>query len=133
MPEDNQNQTLRWKIDKDIELYRFYLEVSVKAAVFLMVVTGGIASYVLSQPSGAIINVALAFPALVNCGFAILFRHSITEAKRMERNHVDACQKLGVPEFNMRPLKAVCQIFCVMCAVATAGLLILMTVQLIRG
>jgi hypothetical protein len=132
MPEDHKGKTLRWKIDKDIELYRFYLDVSVKASVFLMAVTGGIASYVLSQPVGPIISIALAFPAVVNAGFTVLFFYSITEAERIARVHIEACKEVGVREFNMNPLKSVCQIFCLMCAVATVGLLLLMAFQL-RG
>lgn len=34
MSEDDRETTLRWKIDKDVELYKFYLDVSVKGAVF---------------------------------------------------------------------------------------------------
>jgi len=133
MPADNRETTLRWKIDKDIQLYSFYLDVSVKAAVFLMAVTGGIASYVLSKPSSPILSIALAFPAIVNAGFTVLFFYSITEAERIARVHIEACKELGVPEFNMNPLEAVCKIFCLMCAVVTVGLLLLMTFQLRGG
>lgn len=130
MPQENKEQedrdiTLRWKIDKDIELYRFYLEVSVKAAVFLMGVTGAIASYVLSNPRNHIVSVALAFPALMNVGFAVLFVCSIREAKRIAKLHKEACGKLGVSEFNMNPLRSVCQIFGFMCGVAAIVLLIM--------
>jgi hypothetical protein len=127
MQQENKDiTTLRWKIDKDIELYRFYLDVSVKAAVFLMGVTGAIASYVLSNPRNHIVSVALAFPALMNAGFAVLFFYSIREAKRIAKLHKEACIELGVSEFNMNPLRSVCQIFGFMCGVATVGLLLIM-------
>jgi len=132
MSEDIKDTTLRWKIEKDIELYKFYLDVSVKGAVFLMAVSGAIASYILSKPGGTIISIALAFPAMVNACFAVLFFYSITEAKRMEQVHIEASKELGVPEVNMKPLKSVCKIFCLMCAVATVGLLCLMGFHL-RG
>jgi hypothetical protein len=132
MSENDKDTTLRWKIDKDIELYKFYLDVSVKGAVFLMAVSGAIASYVLSKPGGTIISTALAFPAIVNAGFTVLFFYSLTEAKRMEQVHIEASKELGVPEINMKPLRSICKIFCLMCAVATVGLLFLMAVQL-RG
>jgi hypothetical protein len=80
----------------------------VKAAVFLMAVTGGIASYVLSKSDKPIISLALAFPALVNAGFIVLFFYNLTEAERIARVHIEACKELGVPEFNMNPLGAVC-------------------------
>jgi hypothetical protein len=133
MAEADRETTLRWKIDKDIQLYSFYLDVAVKASVFLMAVTGGIASYVLSKPASPIISIALAFPAIVNAGFTVLFFYSITEADRIAQVHTEACKELGVPEFNMNPLDAVCKIFCLMCAVATVGLLLLMAFQLRGG
>jgi hypothetical protein len=125
--------TLRWKIDKDVDLYKFYLDVSVKASVFLMAVTGGIASYVLSNHGNPIISIALAFPAVVNGGFTIFFFNSITEAKRIARVHGEASKELGVQEFNMNPLRSVCQIFGLMCAVATLGLFLLMAFELRNG
>jgi hypothetical protein len=118
--------TLRWKIDKDLELYRFYLDMSVKAAVFLMTVTGATASYVLSNARSHVSGVALTFPALMNAGFAVLFFYSIREAKRLFCLHKEACRELGVPAFNMNPLRAVCEIFCLMCGAAAVGLLLLM-------
>jgi hypothetical protein len=133
MPEADRETTLRWKIDKDIQLYSFYLDVAVKASVFLMAVTGGIASYVLSKPDQLIIRIALAFPAIVNAGFMVLFFYSITEAERIARVHIEACRELGVSEFNMNPLTAVCKIFCLMCAVTTVGLLLLMVFKLPSG
>ncbi|MCI0563045.1 MAG: hypothetical protein MN733_31595 [Nitrososphaera sp.] len=127
MQQEDKDTTLRWKIDKDIELYRFYLDISVKAAVFLMGLTGAISSYVLSNAdSKNIVGIALAFPALMNAGFAVLFFYSSIEAKRIANLHKEACEELGVSEFNMNPLRSVCQIFCLMCGVATVGLLWLM-------
>ena len=126
MLQEAQDPKWRWKIDKDIELYRFYLDVSIKTAVFLMGITGAIVSYVLSNPGNQIVSIALAFPALMNAGFGVLFFYSIGEAKRIARLHKDACTQLGIPEFNMEPLRSVCQILCLMCGVATVGLLLIM-------
>lgn len=131
MQQQNDETTLRWKIDKDIELYRFYLDISVKAAVFLMGITGAIASYVLSNTEGRIVSIALAFPALMNAGFAVLFFYSIREAKRLSDLHKEACKELQVSEFNMNPLKAVCQIFSLMFSVAALALLLFMGVNLL--
>lgn len=130
MPSDDRETILRWKIDKDIELYKFYLDVSVKGAVFLMAVSGAIASYVLSKPGGTIISFALSFPAIVNGMFAVLFFYSRIEAKRIEVVHIETSRELGVPEVNMKPLRSICMIFCLMCLVASVGLLFLMLVQL---
>ena len=126
MQQEEKDITLRWKIDKDIELYRFYLDISVKAATFLMGATGAIASYVLLGKNTEIVSKALAFPVLMNAGFAVLFFYSIREAKRIAHLHKEACEELGIPEFNMNPLRSVCQIFCFMFIIATAGLFLLM-------
>jgi hypothetical protein len=123
---------LRWKIDRDTELYRFYLDTVVKAAVFLMTVTGAIASYTLSH-TGTIISIALIFPALLNGGFALLFYYSITEAKRIADVHEKSSAELGVDAFNMAPLRSVCQIFTLICGVATLGLLFLMGYISLKG
>jgi hypothetical protein len=136
MSESPRDAMLRWKLERDIEVYRFYLDVSVKASIFLMAVTGGISSYVLSKSDSPIISVALAFPAIINAGFAVFFFYSIREARRIAQVHTDVCRTLGVPEFNLKPLRSVCQIFCLMSAVATAGLLLLMAASLsgkVRG
>jgi hypothetical protein len=124
MTEDKKT-TLRWKIDKDVELYRFYLDISVKAVTFLMIVTGAIASYVLKDTSVHMSSISLAFPAIINAGFAVLFFYSIRESKRLFQYHKESCKQLGVPEFNMDPLRAACQIFSMMCAIAALGLLLL--------
>ena len=131
MPADEAVQAvLRWKIDKDIQVYTFYLDVAVKTSVFLMAVTGGIASYAVSDSSGPVSTLALGFPALVNAGFAYFFFRSIAQAKRIAQAHAEASRALGVQEFNLEPLEAVCKIFSAMCVIATIGLLLLMAFQL---
>jgi Ni/Fe-hydrogenase subunit HybB-like protein len=127
---DDEKSILRWKIGKELNLYKFYLEVSVKTAVFLMTVTGAIASYVLNKVEKQTISMALVFPALVDAGFAVLFLYSMAEAKRIARVHADECKSLGVQGFNLNPLRAVCQLFFVMCTLATVGLLWLLVFQL---
>jgi hypothetical protein len=123
---------LRWKIDKDLELYRFYLDVAIKAAVFLMGVTGAIASYVLATTAGRVLSLALLFPALMNAGFTVLFFASRDEAGKLAAAHKKTCDDLHIAPFNMDPLRAVCTIFCLMCAAATVGLLALMIFTLGR-
>lgn len=125
MPDETIDATLRWKIDKDLELYRFYLDMSVKVAVFVMTVTGAIASYVLSNSASRVSKIGLLFPALMNAGFAVLFFYSIRQAQVLFDDHKSECEELGIADFHMGPLKSVCQIFCLMCSVATIGLFLL--------
>ena len=129
MPEELDRETLRWKIDKDIQLYQFYLDMSVKVAVFLMTVTGAMASYVLTNSRGHVPGITLLFPAGMNLGFAVLFAFSIKEAKNLFNEHRKTCKGLEISAFNMGPLKSVCQIFCGMCAVATIGLVLIACIR----
>ena len=122
MPEVLDKKTLRWKIDKDLELYKFYLDMSVKAAVFLMTVSGAIVSYALTNRDH-IPRMVLLFPALMNGGFAVLFFYSVKRAQELFDGQVEECTKLGVSSFNMGPLKALCRIFWLVCAAATILLL----------
>jgi len=115
----------RWKVDKDIELYRFYLDVSVKATVFLLTVTGATASYVLANRQDRVTALALLFPALINLCFAVLFFSSIPPSARLYREHRKTCDQLPVAAFDMRPLGAVCLIFAIVCSMAGVGLLLL--------
>jgi len=122
MPEVLDKKTLRWKIDKDLELYKFYLDMSVKAAVFLMTVSGAIVSYALTNRDH-IPRMVLLFPALMNGGFAVLFFYSVEQARKLFCDHRKECEELGIPWFNMGPLRALCRIFWLVCAAATILLL----------
>jgi len=126
MPEQTDpTKTVRWKIDKDLDLYKFYLDTSIKAFVFLMTVTGAIASYVVANGRSEISSIGLFFPALMNGGFAVLFFYSIKQARRLYRHHRRKCNRIGISSFNMLPLRSICQIFSALCAFATIGLIAL--------
>src|ERR1700759_4981331 len=114
MPESPREIVLRWKLEQDIQTYRFYLDVGVKASIFLMAVTGGIVSYVLSNTNTRIIAISLAFPSLLNAGFAVFYAYSVIEARRIQEVQAEISRALGLPIVNMRPLRAVCQLFCMM-------------------
>jgi hypothetical protein len=120
---EDRTATLRWRIDKEIGLYQFYLDIAVKAAIFLMAVTGAIASYVLANTDKPVLSLALAFPALMNAGFAVLFFYSVAESRRLFELHAEASRELAVPEFNLGPLRSVCQLLSLICGAATVGLL----------
>ena len=69
---------LRWKLDKDLELYRFYMDIAMKAAVFVTSAAGAITSYVLANPNiGVISCLGLLILTVMNIGFAVLYRNSI--------------------------------------------------------
>src|SRR5262249_15157474 len=103
MPDEPREVTLRWRIDKDLALYQFYLDISVKALVFLMAVSGAVASYALSpHPGNRMITISLLFPAILDGGFAVLFFYSAREATTLSDAHKKTCQQLKIAEYNMR-------------------------------
>ena len=130
---ENANATLRWEIDKDIDLYKFYLDLSVKVVAFLMATTGALTSYYFSQPASPLFALSLLFPALMNAGFAVLFGFSIERAREIQKDHVATSQKLGVEPFDMNPLRSICQLFCWMCSLATLGLLLVVLLHFLRS
>ena len=123
MLDELKEETLRWKIDKDLQLYQFYLDMSVKVAVFLMTVTGAMASYVLANGHRRVPSAALIFPVIMNGGFAVLFFFSIKQARKLYKQQREECERLRISKFNMGPLKSVCLLFALMCAVTTLGLI----------
>ncbi len=69
------SSTDTWKeIETDLTLYRFYLEIILKTAAFVMALTGAILSYYLGQQSGAPLRQALWLPILLGTATHLLAR-----------------------------------------------------------
>lgn len=68
-------QELLWRqYQQNIDLYRFYMDLTVKFNVFFYAVTGAIVSYSLAQhDSNALIKYALALPLVMSLCFAAFF------------------------------------------------------------
>ncbi len=62
-----------WKeFEKSIDLYKFYLDMVLKASIFIFGITGGITSYYLSNTNKPLIKLSLVLPLIMNAGFTLL-------------------------------------------------------------
>ena len=78
-----------WRVfEKEIELYKFYLEVALKLSVFVFGITGAIISYYLAHAAaGPWARGALILPLIMNCGFAFVCWRGIKPARRLAEGH----------------------------------------------
>ena len=130
---DTSLKEMMWrKLEKDIDLYKFYLDIAIKTAIFAFGITGALVSYYFSSKQ-PLAGYALLFPVVMNCGFFVLFRASIAASNKLRDSHESTCRQLGrQPPFDMRPLPSVCIIFSCMYFLATIGLLIIFVLHLLH-
>ena len=83
------DRELLWKaFEKELELYKFYLEVALKLSVFVFGITGAIISYYLAHAAaGPWTRWALVLPLIMNCGFGFVCWRGIEPARRLAENH----------------------------------------------
>lgn len=63
-----------WKeFDKEVEMYKFYLEIVLKTSIFVFGITGAITSYCLANVTQSLIKFSLLLPLVMNAGFACMF------------------------------------------------------------
>ena len=118
------NEALWRKLGTDIDLYKFYLDIAVKAGLFVFGITGAMAAYVFSGKTDLAVY-ALPFPLALNVGFTILFHYSVDAAKQFRTSHEQTCESLAIrPAFNLRPLESTCSILSIMFLLAAIGLAI---------
>lgn len=119
---------LIWReLDKDIDLYKFYLDVIIKSAIFVFGITGGIVSYYFANKSKPLIQYSLIFPMIINFGFFLICVFSIKFAETLKDEHYRVCEKAGVLiPYEMSPLSNLLRLFSVMYGLCTVGLLVLL-------
>ena len=122
-----ENQEMSWrKFAQDVDLYKFYLDISVKAALFVFGITGALASYFFSTDVKDVVVYSLIFPLILNLGFFILFRASVKSSTEMKTAHEITSREIqGVEAYDMDPLPSVCRIFSYMYLLASVGLAIM--------
>lgn len=133
----NKNQTvdesLLTKYGKEIDLYKFYVDIGVKNALFAFGITGALLSYFFANQTGNVILVwALTLPIVMNTGLFILCCYSITASREMMLDHQNTCRKLNsLTAFDMRPLPALCQILAGMYGLVSIGLLLVIGISIL--
>jgi len=124
MGDDDSND---WRgIDTDIELYKFYLELLLKAGGFITTVTGAIVSYYLANAERYLIRLALTLPFVLSFGFLVVCILSIRPARILNEDHARACQRIGADNpYDLSPLTKLLILFSVVFAIICVGLAIL--------
>ena len=113
------------KIEKDIDLYKFYLELILKSGIFVLGITGGLVSFYFANQGKDLIIYSLLMPTLMNLGFFVICFKSIRFANVMRKEHFKFCKKVGIEKgYNFRPLAEFLQLFSCIYGVTWVALLI---------
>ncbi len=97
-----------WKeLEKDFELYQFYLELILKSAGVVFLMTGAILSYYFANTAKPHLRLALWLPVLINAGMAAICIISIPFANTLRDEHLKICTRAGLDapyELGLLPL-----------------------------
>jgi hypothetical protein len=122
-----------WKeFDKDIDLYKFYLELVLKAGIFIFGITGALTSYCFSNSSKPLIKLSLILPLIMNAGFAYLCLKGASFADVLDKDHERLSDELGTRlSFALSPLHEVLRLFTILYALVSIGLAVVLVTNLI--
>ena len=97
---------LTWKsYEMDMDLYKFYLDMALKMAVFVFAITGGIVSYyVANAASQPWTRVSLALPLLMNVTFGLIYWRGIWRSQSLVEGNRNRANKLGIPTLDLESL-----------------------------
>jgi len=99
-----------------------------KASIFIFGITGGITSYYLSNTNKPLIKLSLVLPLIMNAGFTYLWFKGSSFADTLDEEHEELSAELGTRlSFTFSPLCEVLRLFAVLYALASIGLVVLMT------
>src|SRR5690348_9275915 len=123
-----------WRVvEKDLDLYKFYLEILLKAAAFVVGITGAMTSYYFAHQTEHLIVYSLLLPFVINGGVFLICTFSVHFAETMRRTHYQLCKDAGVsPAYEMAPLPNFLRLCSVMFGMITVGIAIFFVSQLLR-
>ena len=124
------DDTLLKRYEKEVDLYKFYMEISVKGSLFAFGITGALLSYFFANhEQNRFLVWSLMLPVVLNAGFFVLFFASIRASTKMMHDHKKTCEELNALEpFDTNPLPALCKILSCMYGLVTIGLLAAMVI-----
>ena len=131
--EMTQTNILLKRYEREIDLYKFYLDISVKASLFAFGVTGALLSYYFTnREDNEFLVWSLSLPMILNAGFFVLFFASIRASTKMTCDHENTCKQLNdIEAFDTNPLPALCKILSFMYGLVTIGLFFLLFIHII--
>ena len=120
-----------WReLDKDVDLYKFYLDLLLKGAAFVLGITGALTSYYFSHEKEALTVYSLLLPVVVNGGFCLICIFSIQFALTLRRAHYEVCARAGVEApYEMSALPGLLILCSAVFAIVAVGLAVLFAVQ----
>jgi hypothetical protein len=91
------NKEWVWReLDKDLDLYKFYLELLLKAGGLILGVTGAITSYYFANDrKQPLIVYSLLLPLIVNGGFCLICAFGVRFAEILRKSHYKVCADAG--------------------------------------
>ncbi|ASC73291.1 hypothetical protein XM38_042550 [Halomicronema hongdechloris C2206] len=122
-----------WKeFDKNIDLYKFYLEIVLKTSIFIFGITGAIVSYYFSNASKPLVELSLCLPLIMNAGFAYLCFKGASFADILDRDHDILSEELGTRiAFTFSPLHEVLRLFVVLYALVSISLGVILVTDIV--
>lgn len=115
------------RYETEIDLYKFYMDMSIKGALFAFGLTGALLSYFFThRAKDKSLVWAICLPVILNAGFFILFRASVRASTKMTEHHNATSRKLNLDPFDTNPLPSLCRILSWMYGLVTIGLIIVM-------
>ena len=129
--EMTQTDILIKRYEREIDLYKFYLDISVKASLFAFGITGALLSYFFAnREDNEFLIWSLVLPMILNAGFFVLFFASIRASTKMTCDHKRTCKQLNdIEAFDTNPLPVLCKILSFMYGLVTFGLLFLLFIH----
>jgi hypothetical protein len=120
-----------WEIEKDLDLYKFYLDLLVKAATLVFPITGAMAAYCLANLDKHQIKLGLAVPLLLNAGWAAICALGWKPARKMAAEHNELCREAGfTTPYDLSPLPHLVLTFAIVYGSVAVGLALLLFTRL---
>lgn len=121
------------KLEKDLDLYKFYLDILLKAAAFILGITGAVTSYYFAHAREKYIVYSLILPFIINIGFLLICSFGAGFAETLKNDHYQVCSDAGVePPYEMSPLVGFLYLCAVTSGIIAAGLGTLFVLALLR-
>jgi hypothetical protein len=91
------DKDLLWKqYQLEVDLYKFYLEMTLKFSTFYYVATGAIVSFYFSRTDVSLIRYSLLFPILMSIGFGAIYLYGAVLLRILRQDIFDIRDKLDL-------------------------------------
>ncbi len=97
---NQQEQERDWRIfDRNVDLYKFYIDLILKSAIFVFGVTGALISYTVGNildKSGILVSVSLFIPLILNAGLCLILYKGTEPAEYLKNQHENLSERLNL-------------------------------------